>query len=137
VVRTDWVGTTLYGKVRYTTAVVSSHDACYRDLERQIAPFDAYFKMGILINFTWMTLLLAFLADPVVTPILQVLICALVFCAFKFDWYFQGSEKQSIPAVLKKHGKEFLILAIVVTLFTGIGLLIIWLLGKIGAFFAR
>jgi hypothetical protein len=138
VVRTDWVGTSLYGKNRYTTEVVSSQEACYKELERQIAPLDTYFKTGILINFTWITLLLTFLADPAVSPILQVITCALVFCAFEFDWYFQGSEKQSVPAALKKHAtKEFSILAIVVTIFTGIGLLIIWLLEKIGAFFAR
>jgi hypothetical protein len=137
VVRTDWVGTTLYGKNRYTTKIVSSQEACYKDLERQVAPFNAYFKTGILINFTWITLFLSLLAAPGIGSILEVGICAIVFCAFKFDWYLQGSEKQSVPAALKKHAKEFLILAIVVTILTGIGLLIIWLLEKIAAIFAR
>jgi hypothetical protein len=137
VVRTDWVGTTLYGKDRHTTKIVASQEACYKDLERQLAPFNAYFKTGILINFTWITALLSLLADPAVSSVLLVGICAIVFCAFRFDWYFQGSEKQSVSAALKKHAKEFLILAIIVTIFTGIGLLIIWLLEKIAGIFAR
>ena len=136
-VRTDWVGTTHYGEKELTTKIVATQEACHKDLERQVAPFTAYFKTGILINFTWIAAFLSSLADPAVSSVLLVGICAIVFCAFKFSWYFNDSEKQAVPAALKKCAKELLIVGIIVVLATGIGLLIVWILEKIAAIFAR
>ena len=112
-------------------------EACYQELEAKVAPITAYLKTSILLNFSWITALAGYVPGPEVGSVVFVGICAIVFCAFKFSWYFNDSEKQAIPAALKKYAKEALIVGIIVLLATGIGLLIVWLLEKIGSFFAR
>jgi len=132
-----WIGTTHCGEDEYTSKIFVSQEACYQELEAKVSPITAYLKTSILLNFSWITALAGYVPGPSVGSVVFVGICAIVFCAFKFSWYFNDSEKQAIPAALKKYAKEALIVGIIVLLATGIGLLIVWLLEKIGSFFAR
>jgi hypothetical protein len=102
-----------------------------------VAPVTAKFKTGVLINVVWITALLSVGAGHVVGSFILVGLCAAVFFAFKGNWYFNDSEKIAFPRALKSCAIDFLIVAIIAMILTGIGLLIIWLLEKIAAIFAR
>ena len=132
-----WIGTTHCGEDEYTSKIFASQEACYQELEAKVAPITAYLKTSILLNFTWITAAAGLILGSTIGSFILLGLCAIVFCAFKFSWYFNDNEKQAIPAALKKYAKEALIVGIIVVLATGIGLLIVWLLEKIGSFFAR